>query len=44
MLSVSVCQKNIKKNVQKKQIYNDKYRHARDRLFGLTLEKPEAII
>ena len=29
MLSVSVCQNN------KKEIYNYKYRHTRDRLFGL---------
>ena len=37
VLSVSVCQKKKKKNSpnNKKEIYNDKYRHTRDRLFGL---------
>jgi hypothetical protein len=37
VLSVSVCQKNkkIKYPNNKKEIYNDKYRHTRDRLFGL---------
>ena len=37
VFSVSVCQR--KKNVQiikrKYTLYNDKYRHTRDRLFGL---------
>ena len=36
VLSVSVCQKKNKKCPNnKKEIYNDKYRHTRDRLFGL---------
>jgi hypothetical protein len=36
VLSVSMCQKKIKKCPNnKKEIYNDKYRHTRDVLFGL---------
>ena len=34
VLSVSVCQKKKIPN-NKKEIYNDKYRHTKDRLFGL---------
>ena len=38
VLSFSVCQKNNNKAKcpnNKTEIYNDKYRHTRDRLFGL---------
>ena len=37
VLSVSVCKKKKKCPNNKKEIYNDKYRHTRDRLFGLPL-------
>ena len=46
MFSVSVCQKRKKKEKKKrcpnnkKEIYNDKYRHTRDRLFGLRYPMP----
>jgi len=32
-----MCQKNNNNN-NKKEIYNDKYKHTRDRLFGLHLD------
>ena len=39
VLSVFVCQKKKKKCPNnKKEIYNDKYGHRRDRLFGLGAE------
>ena len=43
VLSVSVCQKRIKKKCpnNKKEIYNDKYRHTRNRLFGLGCVQPD---
>jgi hypothetical protein len=42
MLSVSVCQKKKKKCPNnKKEIYNDKYKHTRDRLFGQVCDQQE---
>ena len=41
-MCLSVSKKNKKKcQNNKKEIYNDKYRHTRDRLFGLGCVQPD---